>query len=140
MTEIESLRLQLLEEKLRCDEYMEDNKRFATQYNKVVEAISTYAGNLEKQIVMLRNTIQALFCDPEGNPCFAGSDGDRLIIAEALAATDDLSGCVLCDAEPVAHMYPHDETGRTTFVAMPDSMSERRWYEIPLYRAKEQEK
>jgi chromosome segregation ATPase len=27
----------------------------------------------------------AVLCDPEGSPCFAGSDGDRKIIADALA-------------------------------------------------------
>ena len=36
----------------------------------------------------LRSVIQALFCDPEGNPCFQGSDGDREVLREALSASE----------------------------------------------------
>ncbi len=32
----------------------------------------------------LYETVIALFCDPEGNPCMAGSDGDREVLAAAL--------------------------------------------------------
>ena len=34
---------------------------------------------------------------------------------------------------PVAYMYQHDETGRTTFREPENRMLERRWFEIPLY-------
>lgn len=32
----------------------------------------------------LRETVLALFCDPEGNPCFRGSDGDHEALRAAL--------------------------------------------------------
>lgn len=31
----------------------------------------------------------AVLCDPEGTPCFDGSNGDREVIAEALAAFEN---------------------------------------------------
>ncbi len=38
----------------------------------------------------LREAMLSVLCDPEGVPCFSGSDGDRAVIAEALALpTDD---------------------------------------------------
>jgi hypothetical protein len=51
----------------------------------------------EKQIVMLRNALQVAWdFEPEcGPPCC----DER--ISEALAATQDLSGLVLCDARPI---------------------------------------
>jgi hypothetical protein len=63
------------------------------------------------------------------------------VAQDALLATEaDLTGLVLCYAEPLGHVYQHDETGRTMWLAMPDRMNESRWHEIPLYRAKEQGK
>jgi hypothetical protein len=56
----------------------------------------------EKQIAMLRDAILAVCCDPEGTVCIRGSDGDREVLQKALAATDNLSGLILCDVEPVS--------------------------------------
>ena len=58
-----------------------------------------------KQNVMLREAVLAVCCDPEGTVCIRGSDGDREVIQEALDATDDLAGLILCDAEPAAWDY-----------------------------------
>jgi hypothetical protein len=33
---------------------------------------------------VLQEAMLAVLCDPEGNPCFSGSDGDRKTIADAL--------------------------------------------------------
>lgn len=30
------------------------------------------------------DAMSAVLCDPEGNPCFLGSDGDRQVIADAM--------------------------------------------------------
>jgi len=40
------------------------------------------------KIAELREAILSVLCDPERNPCFEGSDGDRQVIREALASTD----------------------------------------------------
>lgn len=37
----------------------------------------------------LRETVLALFCDPEGEPCFHGSDGDRAALKAVLATERD---------------------------------------------------
>ena len=42
-------------------------------------------------IEQMRNAMLAILCDPEGVPCFAGNNGDRKVIADALALTPDLS-------------------------------------------------
>ena len=100
-----------------------------------IESLRQQLADHIKREVMLRDALDRLICMD-----VAYQRGPVVVAAvelavEALAATADLSGVILCHAEPIAHMYQHDETGRTTFVAMPDRMSERRWYEIPLYRA-----
>jgi len=43
---------------------------------------------IEADNARLREAILSVLCDQEGNPCFAGSDGDRQVIREALASTD----------------------------------------------------
>lgn len=136
MTEIESLSQQLLEEKLRCDEYMEDNQLFATQYNKVVEAISTYAGNLEKQVVMLRDALAKLAI----HEVYESDVAD--FASEALAATDDLSGYILCEREPVGHGL-FDTDGKCYTIGQHRSsmhVDGKAFKSEPLYRAKEQGK
>lgn len=35
--------------------------------------------------------------------------------------------------EPIAYLYQHDETGRTTLRMASERMSEPRWHEYPLY-------
>lgn len=37
----------------------------------------------------LREAMLSVLCDPEGVPCFEGSDGDRAVIAEALVLPND---------------------------------------------------
>jgi hypothetical protein len=65
--------------------------------------------NLEKQIVMLRSVVEMSFAPNR---------------EKALAATQDLSGLVLCDAEPVAKWYG------TSWSDVPDGE--------PLYKARKQ--
>ncbi len=43
----------------------------------------------EAHIAKLREAMLSVLCDPEGTPCFSGSDGDRAVIAEALALPAD---------------------------------------------------
>jgi len=42
-----------------------------------------------KQIMLLRDAILAVCCDPEGKVCIRGSDGDRAVLQEALDATEN---------------------------------------------------
>jgi hypothetical protein len=62
----------------------------------------------EKQIVMLRKSL----LDAHN---FIGDDVEAYETAkrriDALAATDDLSGCILCDAEPITKIKHYDEVG-----------------------------
>jgi hypothetical protein len=57
----------------------------------------------EKQIVMLRDAIFLTCCNPEGEVCINGTTKqERDALQAALYATQDLSGLVPCDAEPVS--------------------------------------
>ncbi len=38
------------------------------------------------QMLEALKSLQAILCNPEGDPCFAGSDGDRAVAREAFAA------------------------------------------------------
>lgn len=42
-----------------------------------------------RQDKTLQDAMLSVLCDPEGVPCFRGSDGDRKIIAEALSTPPD---------------------------------------------------
>lgn len=52
----------------------------------------------------LQDAVLAVLCDPEGNPCFRGSDGDRAVIAEALDLTTQLAAKESAEQEPVARV------------------------------------
>jgi hypothetical protein len=38
-----------------------------------------------EKVEKMRGAMLSVLCDPEGNPCFEGSDGDRQVIRDALA-------------------------------------------------------
>lgn len=46
--------------------------------------------------------LKSVLCDPEGNCCIRGSDGDRRVVDEALAMLANRGG-----GEPVAWGYPN---------------------------------
>jgi hypothetical protein len=49
-------------------------------------ASSTKGGNeMNTELIALAERLAAVTCDPEGNVCIAGSDGDRAVIASVLA-------------------------------------------------------
>jgi hypothetical protein len=62
-----------------------------------IDGVSQQLAEREKQIVMLRYAVEALFHNK------AGDDTDE-IAQEALDATQELSGCILCDAEPFLYV------------------------------------
>ena len=58
-----------------------------------------------KQNVLLRDAVLAVCCDPEGFVCIDGSQEDRLILQDALDATSNLEGLVVCDAEKIGAVH-----------------------------------
>lgn len=59
-------------------------------------AARTETAKLRAELAAARECIQlkdeamlAVLCDPEGTPCFEGSDGDRQVIADVLALTPE---------------------------------------------------
>jgi hypothetical protein len=62
-----------------------------------IESLKQQLAEREKQIVMLRDTLEQV------TDRMNASDWAR--VGKALDATKDLSGLVLCDAEPVAKWY-----------------------------------
>jgi len=63
------------------------------------DALKQQLANATKQIVMLREFVKLL------RDYIPASAVGNMTVQEALAATADLSGLVLCDAEPVAWMF-----------------------------------
>lgn len=87
----------------------------------------------EKQIVMLRETLkdaneyamsQADYCPNEAQ--------------EALAATKDLSGLVLCDAEPVRYIYKVSCNFGEPFWVSELAYGREPIETLPLYKARKQ--
>ena len=76
----------------------------------------------EKQIVMLRTAI-------DRQPYTMDKD-----VCEALAATDDLSGCILCDAEPVWYEITARDGTQCALTTQPVLLGHT---SEPLYKAKE---
>jgi hypothetical protein len=119
-------------------------QRLAEREKRLAEALMYALGNKlmlaerEKQIVMLRDAILAVCCDPEGTVCIRGSDGDRAVLQEALDATVDLSGCIICNSVPFRHMYRHEYSNGATVVSNSPELDGVRAIEtIPLYKKKE---
>lgn len=102
-----------------------------------VQELEQQLNNAQKQIVMLRDALQHNLNAPREPD--AVDDGFA-----ALAATQDLSGMVLCDAEPVAFTndteisYAHYERAdkEPTSGAFWKDFSEDS--DIPLYKARKQ--
>ena len=65
----------------------------------------------EKQIVMLRDGLKRA-----DDLLRTSYDHVSPLIQEALAATADLSGYILCEREPVGYIFQHEDTGRTMCV------------------------
>ena len=90
-----------------------------------IESLQKQLANREKQIVMLRGAL-IKERDDQGQNDFEIAPW----IVEALDATDDLSGCILCDAEPVGTTAPDYGTGKCfAWIAGMD-------FEQPLYKAR----
>jgi hypothetical protein len=88
----------------------------------------------DKQIVMLRNTLNIAMWFVPDNPHIQENKRRLEIINEALAATSDLKDCILCDAEPVAYRYEL-KAGEYAFAEnlYPNERYAAR--KIPLYKA-----
>lgn len=72
-------------------EYAEKRRSAAMQaleaYIGKLDQVQQERDELRRHVAALRGVILAVLCDPEGAPCFHGSDGDRKAIADVLAQT-----------------------------------------------------
>jgi len=80
------------------------------------DALKQQLANATKQIVMLREFVKLL------RDYIPASAIGNMTVQEALAATADLSDCILCDAEPYTYSTIWEDGEATT---------------TPLYKAKE---
>jgi len=62
-------------------------QKFQTAQVNAGLALIEERNQLRANVARLREAVFSVLCDPDGNPCFAGSDGDRQVIREALDAT-----------------------------------------------------
>lgn len=63
-----------------------------TEYDRLVfenNALQQQLLECQAREAKLRDAVLAVLCDPDSEPCFSGSDGDRKVIAEALALPSD---------------------------------------------------
>jgi hypothetical protein len=98
----------------------------AHEIEQVATSYKNENGKLRKQIVMLRNALSEYATDETKYGWTA---------IGALAATADLSGLILCNAEPVGYVQ------NTEFEVLPAtgfSWVETRLHNIPLHQAKDQ--
>ena len=97
-TTIGSLRQQLAmcEEALRVEQ--EANEEALGRYQSLMRVSQERIDNREKQIVMLRD---ALTIAATGVACGV----IQCAATKALAATQDLKNCILCDAEPCGYIW-----------------------------------
>ena len=92
----------------------------------------------EAQIVMLREALAECIDNWVPDTCIG-------TYSQALAATDDLD-MILCEREPVAFMFQHEETGGMVFVEAQQiergfEKNNPRLFKIgPLYRARKDTK
>lgn len=111
-------------------ELEEDNRRLKAQATSwtasAVRMLEQQLAECEKQVVKLRDAAERLIAERTAG---LASLTAWEKMKEALDATDDLSNCILCDAEPAAYMsremlYP------------PITVEQRRTTDIPLYKAR----
>ena len=99
-----------------------------------IESLRQQLAHREAQIVMLRGSLELIALD---DCCTYPAP----IAQEALAATDDLSGYILCEREPVGYIFQHEDTGRTMCVEAQQvewnfEKNNPRLFKVgPLYRA-----
>ena len=115
----------------------EEEKRIAT--TMLIEENNTLKqqlANATKQIAAMRERLLTLvWYAEESNDCQYGTLSTRLVLdiaQDALAATDaDFKNCILCDAEPIAHLNPYGGVLQTLSTGL-----EKSTYTIPLYKAR----
>jgi len=133
----ESLRKQLTATETRLEgvKQQRDTERtsYLNEFDKNQVLIKQLADS-QKREVMLRGYLERLAC--LGNGDMHGNSIGNCIAQEALAATTDLDGLILCHAEEVAWYIPEKDLSTTDseWAAENSEMCE------PLYRAKEQGK
>ncbi len=68
----------------------EANLALAAEAGTVTNATGRTPAELVELVRELREAMQSVLCDPEGIPCFYGSDGDRQVIYEALKKSEGI--------------------------------------------------
>jgi hypothetical protein len=96
-----------------------------------MDCANAEAVRLRKQLVMLRDAIE------EGLGTYHVPRTARIM--EALASTADLSGCILCDAEPRSYLYKHNSAFGDGIIWSNRPLHNGRdaLESLPLYKAKE---
>jgi hypothetical protein len=96
------------------------------------KAIETEHAEEQKKIVMLREALESANSALEFS-----SHGAVKAIHKALEATQDLSGLILCEAEPVRYIYKFlDDKGRTILSMNLEREGQIPIATIPLYQAR----
>lgn len=91
----------------------------------------------KKQIVILRDVIEQLL-DDMGEDGHCVCDAAKTWAKEALTATQDLAGLILCDAEPRSYLYKHNSAFGYGFIwsHRPLHNGQDALESLPLYKAK----
>lgn len=102
------------------------------KYLAVVAKQTKELAEREKQNVLLRGFVKLL------RDYIPASAIGNMTVQEALDATADLAGLMVCDAEEVAFFYEHNETGEVVLSrVLDDECIKRGWTATLLYRRKQ---
>jgi hypothetical protein len=119
---IEGLNKKLTALRVECSEKLEH----AYGSNAILKQ---QLANSNKQNVLLRDAIE------EGLSTYLVPRTARIM--EALTATQDLSGYIVCDAEPVGYHCQNSLTGEDFMGDADYDSAESGWTKEPVYKAKE---
>jgi|WetSurSiteA1Bulk_404760.scaffolds.fasta_scaffold130619_2 hypothetical protein len=135
----------------RYDQLMTEGKHghYETMFRVVREEVEQQLAECEKQIAMMHEQTKAIqghmnlywLFSCEGSDSYDPECAEKNLdkvneYAKALAATQDLSGLVLCDAKPTAYMFP-DKTCMTADIPNSDVVA-KKLGGTPLYKARKQ--
>jgi len=111
-----------------------------TPQENYIKTLEQQLANATKQIAAMRERLLTLVrYAEESNDCQYGTLSTRLVLdiaKEALDATADLAGLVVCDAVPVGHFAQEYMGGPVIYVQVNHSNKDD-FGVIPLYEAKE---
>lgn len=75
--------VQMFEDNIESEDDCFDNFEYLIEF--IQQRDATIRQSEKAKVKELVESVKSVLCDPDGEPCFAGSDGDRKVIKDGLA-------------------------------------------------------